>query len=144
MSGADKVYVCLYDLEKVFDLVKYPVLLYQLYGMGINRKLCRLLKDWYCGLSGCVRLNRCKISGVPCNERHSPGSVLSPVSGNGSSAATTLEICLKTFYHQPVCWGYLHADSIQTLASSLDLLDAQVLLVHEVCEGELEVKHMKV
>lgn len=45
LSGGSKVYMCLYDLEKAFDSVEYPVLLHQLYGMGINGKLWRLLKD---------------------------------------------------------------------------------------------------
>ena len=64
VSGGNKVYMCLCDLEKAFDSVEYPVLLHQLYGMGINGKLWRLLKDWYRGLSDCVRLNRVQISGV--------------------------------------------------------------------------------
>ena len=77
ISGGNKVYMCLYDLEKAFDSVEYPVLLHWLYGMGINGKLWRLLKDWYCGLSGCVKLNGCKSVEFPVMRGIRQGSVLS-------------------------------------------------------------------
>ena len=50
MHGGNKVYMCLYDLEKAIDSIECPILLHRLYGIGINGKLWRLLKDWYCGL----------------------------------------------------------------------------------------------
>ena len=41
--------MCLYDLQKAFDSVEYPVLLEKLYDVGVNGKMWRLLKSWYEG-----------------------------------------------------------------------------------------------
>ena len=73
-----------------------------------------------------------QIWGVPCNERYSPGvcSVPDPLPDcNGSSPSTTGEVGLRTIYQY--IGGFLHADDIRTLASSLDVLEAQVSLVQE-------------
>ena len=42
-SGSD-VFMCLYDLQKAYDSVEYPVLLQRLFDGGINGKLWRLVK----------------------------------------------------------------------------------------------------
>ena len=42
-----KPFLCFYDIEKAFDSVEIPILLKQLYFIGINGKLWRLLKHWY-------------------------------------------------------------------------------------------------
>ena len=68
-----------YDLEKAFDLIEYPILLHRLCGIGINGKLWRLLKDWYCGLRGCVRLNGHKSGEFPVMRGIRQESVLSPI-----------------------------------------------------------------
>ena len=41
--------MCLYDLQKAFDSVEYPVLLQKLYDCCVNGKMWRLLKNWYEG-----------------------------------------------------------------------------------------------
>ncbi len=41
--------MCLYDLQKAFDSVEYPVLLERLYDTGVNGKMWRLLSSWYDG-----------------------------------------------------------------------------------------------
>ena len=40
-------YICFYNVEKSFDSIELPVLLKQLFDIGINGKLLRLLKSWY-------------------------------------------------------------------------------------------------
>ena len=40
----DETYLCLYDLEKVFDSIEFPTLLSHQY--GINGKCWRLIKSW--------------------------------------------------------------------------------------------------
>ena len=56
VGGGSKVYMCLYDLQKAFDLVEYPVLFRRLFEVGINGKMWRVLKSWYQGTEGCVRV----------------------------------------------------------------------------------------
>ena len=41
LREGSRVYVCLYDLQKAFDSVEYPVLLDKLFkDAGINGKMC--------------------------------------------------------------------------------------------------------
>ena len=47
LRGGSPVYMCLYDLQKAFDSVEYPVLLEKLFDAGVNGKMWRLLKSWY-------------------------------------------------------------------------------------------------
>ena len=49
LKECSRVFMCLYDLEKAFDSVEYPVLLDRLYAAGINCKCWRLMKNWYEG-----------------------------------------------------------------------------------------------
>lgn len=73
-----QVYMCLYDLQKAFDSVEYPVLLEKLYNVGVNGKMWRLLKSWYEGGSCQVKLDG-RLSGSYHVERGvKQGSVLSP------------------------------------------------------------------
>ena len=57
LRGGSRVYMCLYDLQKAFDSIEYPILLKRLYEAGVDGKLWRLLKDWYEGGTGRVRLD---------------------------------------------------------------------------------------
>ena len=47
LGSGSKVYMCLHNLQKTFDLVEYPVLLKKLLEAGVNGKMWRLLKNWY-------------------------------------------------------------------------------------------------
>ena len=49
--------MCLYNLQKAYDSVEYPVLLQRLFDGGINGKLWRLVKDWYSGSRCMVKTN---------------------------------------------------------------------------------------
>ena len=40
-------FICFYNVEKAFDSIELPVLLKQLFDIGINGKLWRLLKSLY-------------------------------------------------------------------------------------------------
>ena len=50
-------YICFYHVEKDFDSIEFPVLLKQLFEIGINGKVWRLLKPWYADFPSRVRLN---------------------------------------------------------------------------------------
>ena len=47
LKGRSLMFMCLYDMQKAFDSVKYSVLLLGLYEAGVNGKVWRLLRSWY-------------------------------------------------------------------------------------------------
>ena len=58
MGNGNRVYMCLYDLQKAFDSIEYPVLLNHLYAMGVNGRCWRLIRNWYDGALCRVKLRR--------------------------------------------------------------------------------------
>ena len=52
LRGGSRVHMCLYDLQKAFDSVEYPVLLERLFDAGVNGKTWRILNSWYDGGGG--------------------------------------------------------------------------------------------
>ena len=56
-EGGGHPYLCLFDLEKAFDSVELPVLLHRLFDLGINGSCWRLVKNWYTGSNGRVRVD---------------------------------------------------------------------------------------
>ena len=57
VRGSSGVHMCLYDLEKAFVSIEYPVLFNRLFEVGVNGKTWRVLKSWYEGAVGQVRLD---------------------------------------------------------------------------------------
>ena len=43
----EKPFLCLYDIEKAFDSVEFPILLQHIFSIGINGKSWRIIKAWY-------------------------------------------------------------------------------------------------
>ena len=73
------MYMCLYDLQKAFDSVEYPVLLRMLYDLGVNGKCWRLIKIWYENTTCGVKIDEGILSGsYPIERGVKQGSVLSP------------------------------------------------------------------
>ena len=71
-------YLCLFDIEKAFDSVEFPILLRHLYDIGVNGKCWRLIKNWYMHSTSRVRVCN-QLSGHFNVERGvKQGSVLSP------------------------------------------------------------------
>ena len=70
--------MCLYDLQKAFDSVEYPVLLEKLYDVGMNGKMWRLLKSWYKGGSCQVKVDGSVSDRFTVERGVKQGSVLSP------------------------------------------------------------------
>ena len=73
-----KPFLCFYDVEKAYDSVKLPILLKEIYAVGINGKLWRLGKSWYSTSSGCVRINHQISDKFTLSRGVEQGSVLSP------------------------------------------------------------------
>ena len=125
--------MCLYDLQKAFDSVEYPVLLEKLYDVGVNGKMWRLLKSWYKGDSCQVKVDG-RVSDRFMVERGvKQGSVLSPTLFLlimdpllRQLQASGLGLSVNQYY----AGGYLHADDIRTLATSEESLKQQVALLN--------------
>ena len=133
MRCGSRVFMCLYDLEKAFDSVEYPILLDRLYAAGINGKCWRLIRNWYEGACCRVKIQEGKLSQPFVVERGvKQESILSPAlfllimdpllislqqSGIGLS--------VNDFF----AGGFLHADDIRTLSTSIASLEAQVSIV---------------
>ena len=72
------IHMCLYDLQKAFDSVEFPVLLDRLYSIGVSGKTWRIIKNWYDGGSCCVKLEDGHSNIFPIERGVRQGSVLSP------------------------------------------------------------------
>ena len=72
--------MCLFDLQKAFDSVEYPVLLDRLFSIGINGKTWRLIRNWYSNGTCFVQIDGTSSicfpieRGVRCHEIFGPGS----------------------------------------------------------------------
>ena len=135
MGNGSRVFMCLYDLQKAFDSIEYPVLLNRLYAIGVNGRCWRLIRNWYDGALCRVKIKEGILSEPFAVERGvKQGSVLSPTlfllimdpllislqkSGVGLS--------VNDYY----AGGFLHADDIRTLSTSIDSLEVQVSAVHD-------------
>ena len=140
LRDGSKVYMCLFDLQKAFDSIEYPVLLSHLYKVGINGKLWRILRNWYSGTECKVRVEGHCSESFRMEQGVRQGSVLSPVlflvvmdpflrqleeSGMGLS--------VNSFY----AGGFLHADDIRTLASNVSSMEEQVAMVQDFARQNL-------
>ena len=140
LSGGSRVFMCLYDLQKAFDSVEYPVLLERLYEVGVNGKTWRLLRSWYKGAFCRVKCDGELSESFMVERGVKQGSVLSPslfliVMGPLLKQLETsgLGLSVNNFY----AGGFLHADDIRTLVTSADSLSAQVSLVKSFAEENL-------
>ena len=109
-------------MQKAYDSVEYPVLLEKLYEVGINGKLWRVLKNWYLGGRCKVRLDGICSEGFEVERGVKQGSVLSPVLFVivmdpllKLLEESSLGLSVNEFY----AGGFLHADDIRTLATSI-------------------------
>ena len=118
-----KPFLCLYDIEKAFDSVELPIMLKQLFSIGINGKLWRLLKHWYSTSSAKVKVNGHISSSFDICRGVRQGSVLSP-----TLFLAVMDILLKRLresghgFHVRGTYmgGAIHADDLRTTAASSD------------------------
>ena len=124
--------MCLYDLQKAFDSVEFPVLLKRLFDIGVNAKTWRILRSWYTDCRSSICLRQHVSSSFPVGRGVRQGSILSP-----TLFLLVMDPLLRHLQSQSIgasvnstyAGGYLHADDIRTLASNPTTLEAQISLV---------------
>ena len=78
LQEGSSVYMFLYDLQKAFDSVEFPVLLRRLFDVGVNSKTWRILNSWYINCQTSVRLGKHVSPSFTLGRRVRQGSILSP------------------------------------------------------------------
>ena len=143
-------YLCLFDIEKAFDSVGLPILLQNLYDIGVNGKLWKIIKSWYTDSTSRVRVNN-QLSELFTVERGvKQGSVLSP-----TLFLTVMDCLLKQLKEEKhglsVCQTYagaaIHTDDLRTTAASKDTVSKQATVISnfarnanlKLSESKLEV-----
>ena len=123
------MYMCLFDLQKAFDSIEFPVLLDKLFSIGINEKSWRLIRNWYEGGKYFVHFDGSSSAPFPLERGVRQGSILSPILFNIimnplllTMEASHLGLSVNNLYGGT----YLHADDIRTLATSASTLQAQI------------------
>lgn len=124
--------MCLYDLQKAFDSVEFPVLLKRLFDVGVNSKTWCILCSWYVNCQSSVRLG----------QHISPSSALGRGVRQGSFMSPALfllvmdpllrqlqSLSIGASVNNMYAGGFLHADDIRTLATSASSLEAQISTV---------------
>ena len=132
--------MCFYDLQKAFDLVKFPVLLHRLGVSGVNSKTWRLLQNWYTNSTSSVRMGCHSSPTFQLQQGVRQGSILSPFLFLlvmdpllRQLQSHSLGISINNTY----AGGYLHADDIHTLASSMASMEAQIDMVETFASDNL-------
>ena len=115
--------------------MEFPVLLRNLFDIGINSKTWRILYSWYTDCQSSVRLGRHESHSYTMERGVRQGSILSPLlfllvmdpllrQLQSSSVGTSI--------NNMYAGGYIHADDIRTLAGNVTSLESQISTVDHV------------
>ena len=129
----EKPFLCLYDIEKAFDSVEFPILLSHLFSIGINGKSCHLIKAWYQSPTSRVKHDNKLSESFPVSRGVKQGSDLSP-----SLFLVIMNSLLQKMRHLN-CGGSLHgifagsaihADDVCCIVPRVDSIRAQSSEIH--------------
>ena len=127
-------YICFYDVEKAFDSIELPILLKQLFEIGINGKLWRLLKSWYTHSPSRVRLNNCLSDLLHVGRGVKQGSVLSPtlfLTVMDCLLGRMREGNLGSLMRGVYTGAAIHADDVRTIATPRDEILHQANVIQQ-------------
>ena len=121
MREGGKPYLCLYDVEKAFDSLEVPILLTNIFNVGVNGKCWRLIKSWYDRPTCCVKHDSLLSEPFVVGRGIKQGSVLSP-----SLFLVVMDILLRDLsqkslglsVHNLYVGSGGHADDIRTTATN--------------------------
>ena len=122
----EKPFLCLYDIEKAFDSVEFPILLRHLFSIGINGKSWRLIKAWYQSPTSRVKHENKLSAPFPVSRGVKQGSVQSP-----SLFLVIMNTLLQKMRHLGgslhgiFAGSAIHADDVRCIAPSIDSMNAQ-------------------
>lgn len=127
-----KPFLCFYDVEKAFDSVELPILLKEMYAVGINGKMWRLVKSWYSSSSGRVRIDNHISDKFIITRGVKQGSVLSP-----TLFLIVMDVLLKRMKESKCglsvrgtyTGAAIHADDLRTTASSIESTVSQANII---------------
>ena len=136
ISEGSNIFMCLYDLQKAFDSVEYPILLQRLFDVGVNGKCWRLIRSFYKNTTCRVRVGEGLSTSYVLERGVKQGSILSP-----ALFLLVMDPLLSLLENSGVglsinnlyAGGFVHADDIRTLASSSDSLQKQITMVENFC-----------
>ena len=128
-------YLCLFDLEKAFEL---PILLKRLFDIGIRGRCWRIIHRWYTTASSRVKINGSISDSYPITRGVKQGSVLSPIlflmvidTLLGNLRQNKAGISMYGTY----IGGAAHADDLRTIAASKDSIVQQYSIINQFTEG---------
>ena len=121
-------FLCLYDIEKAFDSVQFPILLSHLDSLGINGKTWHLIKSWYSSPTSRVKHQNVFSAPFPINRGVKQGSVLSP-----SLFLIVMNSLLKKMHnsnnggplHGTFVGIAIHADDVRSIAPNIQSVISQ-------------------
>ena len=137
LQEGSKMYMCLYDLQKAFDSIEFPVILKRLFEIGVNSKTWRILHSWYSNCQCSVRLGQHISPSFTVGRGVRQGSVLSP-----ALFLVVMDPLLRQLQSHSMgasvnnmyAGCFLHADDIRTLAANPSTLEAQISTVEKFTE----------
>ncbi len=132
MRDGGKSYLCLYDVEKAFDFLEFPVLMANLFNTGVNGKCWRLIRSWYDHPSSRFKHAGMLSESFVVERGVKQGSVLSP-----TPFLVVMDLLLKEMSQEKVGLSVNglhvgsggHTDVIRNAAASKASLDTQALSV---------------
>ena len=129
--------MCLYDLQKTFDSVEFPVLLKRLFDACVNSKTWHILCSWYTDCLSSVCVGKHVSSSFALGRGVWQGSILSPalfLLVMDPLLRQLQSLSIGATINNMYAGAFLHADDICTLASNLSSLEAQVTTVKKFTE----------